>query len=92
MEPIAAMKAPERWWPKELGDNPNSTGGQNDLRYAFFGDSQRLAVQTGDAKADVYDTADHRISGVQQHQRGSTTDLRFTSQHGEFALENLTPI
>jgi hypothetical protein len=38
MKPIEPMKAPERWWPEELGEQPNSAGGQNEMRYAFFGD------------------------------------------------------
>ncbi len=44
MKPMEPMKAPERWWPEELGENPNSAGGQNETRYAFFSDQQRLAV------------------------------------------------
>jgi hypothetical protein len=53
MSPMKPMKAPERWWPDELGENPNSAGGQNETRYAFFGDKQRLAVDTGDGKVQV---------------------------------------
>ncbi len=85
------MKAPERWWPEELGENPNSAGGQNEARYAFFGDKQRLAVDTGDGIVQVYDTADHRISGVQQQQSGGGKELIFASQHGEVALAKLMP-
>src|ERR1700722_15061370 len=33
-----------QWWPAELG-NPASAGAQNDLRYAFFSDPRRLAIQ-----------------------------------------------
>ena len=44
------MKAPERWWPEELGENPSSAGGQNDARYAFFGEKRRLAVDAGDGR------------------------------------------
>lgn len=40
MKPMEPMKTPERWWPQELGENPNSAGGQNETRYAFFGDKQ----------------------------------------------------
>jgi hypothetical protein len=50
MKPMEPMKAPERWWPEELGEQPNSAGGQNEMRYAFFGDQHRLAVDTGDGK------------------------------------------
>jgi hypothetical protein len=91
MKPMEPMKAPERWWPEELGENPNSAGGQNETRYAFFGDQKRLAVDTGDGKVQVYDTGDHRISGVQQHQSGSGRKVTFTSQHGEVDLATLKP-
>ena len=90
-EPMAPMKAPERWWPEELGEHPNSAGGQNETRYAFFGDHKRLAVDTGDGKVQLYDTGDHRISGVQQHQSGSGRKVTFTSQHGEVDLATLKP-
>jgi hypothetical protein len=90
MTPMKPMQAPQRWWPEELGENPNSAGGQNESRYAFFGEQQRLAVDSGDGKVRVYDTGDHRISGVQQHQSGGgVRKVTFTSQHGEVALEKL---
>jgi hypothetical protein len=56
MKPIEPMKARIRWWLEELGEQPNSAGGQNEMRYAFFGDRQRLAVDTGDGKVQVYET------------------------------------
>jgi hypothetical protein len=62
------MEAPIRWWPEELGEQANSAGGQNEMRYAFFSDQQRLVVDTGDGKVQVYETEDHRISSVQQHE------------------------
>ncbi|MEO7599123.1 MAG: hypothetical protein ABIV50_09350 [Opitutus sp.] len=83
------MKAPERWWPQELGENPDSAGGQNETRYAFFGERKRLAVDLGNGNIRLYDTGDHRISGVQQHQNGSEQKVTFTSQHGEVALTTL---
>jgi hypothetical protein len=92
MTPMKPMQAPKRWWPEGLGENPNSAGGQNETRYAFFGDKKRLAVDLGDGKIQVYDTGDHRISGVQQHQDGSGRKVTFTSQHGEVDLEKLKRI
>lgn len=92
MKPLEPMKAPERWWPEGLGENPNSAGGQNEARYAFFGDKQRLAVDTGDGKVQVYDTRDHRITGVQQHQGSGGRKVTFTSQHGEVDLSALTKV
>jgi hypothetical protein len=91
MKPMAPMKAPERWWPEELGEHPNSAGGQNETRYAFFGDQKRLAVDSGDGKVQLYDTGDHRISDVQQHQSGRGKKVTFTSQHGEVDLARLKP-
>lgn len=88
MSPMPPMKAPARWWPEGLGD-PDSTGGQNETRYAFFAGPQRLAVDRGDGNVEVYDTGDHHISGVQQHQSGRGRTVAFTSQHGEVDLGTL---
>jgi len=92
MKPMAPMKAPARWWPEELGENPSSAGGQNETRYAFFGDKKRLAVDTGDGHVRIYDTGDHRISGVQQHQNDSGRKVSFTSQNGEVELTALKAV
>ena len=89
MQPMKPMKALRRWWPEELGESPDSAGGQNKTRYAFFGDRRRLAIDTGDGQVQVYDTGDHRISGVQQHQGGNGKKVTFTSQHGEVDLAEL---
>jgi hypothetical protein len=91
MKSMEPMKEPVRWWPEELGEQPNSAGGQNEMRYAFFGDQQRLAVDTGDGKVQVYETGDHCISGVQQHHSGSERKVTFTSQKGEVDLAALKP-
>jgi hypothetical protein len=37
----------------------------------------------------LYDTGDHRISGVQQHQTCGGREVTFTSQHGEIDLATL---
>jgi hypothetical protein len=89
MEPMEPMQAPARWWPEGLGENPNSAGGQNDTRYAFFAGKQRLAVDLGDGNVQIYDTGDHRISGVQQSQSGARKHVVFTSQHGAVDLAQL---
>ncbi|MEO6569020.1 MAG: hypothetical protein ABIO94_09690 [Opitutaceae bacterium] len=54
--------------------------------------AQRLAVDRGDGKALLFDTGDHRISGVQQHQDGGGRKVTFTSQHGKVDLETLKPV
>jgi len=69
----------EAWWPGALG-TPASTGGQNDVRYAYFPDRRRLAIAMNGA-VTVYDTLDHRIGGFGQ-QQGGTSRVTFTSDHG----------
>jgi hypothetical protein len=73
-------------WPAELG-RPSSTGSQNDMHYAVFPDTRRLAINVG-GRTTVYDTADHSISGLSQ-QQGGDQRIAFTSQHGPICLESL---
>ncbi|SAL28623.1 SHOCT domain-containing protein [Caballeronia humi] len=82
----AAPGTSDDWWPADLGW-PNSTGAQNDVRYAFFAQPRRLAIEIH-GKSTVYDTLDHQISGFSQQQsRGGS--LTFTSQHGLVAVASL---
>jgi hypothetical protein len=74
------------WWPAELG-GAASAGAQNDLRYAFFPGPRRLAIQQG-GRVRVYDTGEHRISGVSQAQSGDQT-LTFYSQFGLVRVADL---
>lgn len=76
-------------WPAGLGQ-PSSTGSQNSLRYAVFPQTRRLAIDFG-GRIEVYDTGDHRISGVSQQQSGDQS-LTFTSQHGLVSLSDLTRV
>src|SRR5208282_4368766 len=78
--------APGSWWPAELG-SPASLGAQNDLRYAYFPDSRRLAIQQG-GRVSVYNSGEHRISGVSQ-QQGGDQSVTFTSQFGVVRLADL---
>ena len=89
MKPMEPMEAPVRWWPEALGEQPNSAGGQNGMRYAFFGDQQRLAVDTGDGKVQVYETENHRISGVRQHE--SSIGGRLQPKAQRRTIRNLRP-
>lgn len=73
-------------WPAGLG-RPSSTGSQNDMHYAVFPDTGRLAIAVG-GRITVYDTADHRIGGLSQ-QQGGDQRMAFTSQHGPICLESL---
>lgn len=76
----------DNWYPSELGA-PNSTGSQNNVRYAYFANMQRLAVETG-GDVWVYDTLDHQIGGFSQ-QQGTGGSITFTSQYGTVNLASL---
>ena len=67
------------WWPADLG-RPTSIGAQNDVRYAYFAQTRRLAIEVN-GKVTLYDTLDHQISGFSQ-QQSSGGSLTFSSQHG----------
>jgi hypothetical protein len=75
------------WWPGDLGV-PSSAGGQNDVRYAFFPGTRRLAIQFGGV-TKVFDTGDHHIGGVQQQQGTGYSSVSFTSQFGTFGVSSL---
>ncbi len=77
------------WWPNDLGE-PGSVGAQNDMRYAVFPSSRRLAISDG-GTVTVYDTGDHRISGVSQAQSTGQT-LTFTSQDGLVRVSDLAKL
>ncbi|MBD0271514.1 MAG: hypothetical protein ICV73_06250 [Acetobacteraceae bacterium] len=88
MQPMKPMDPGPVWWPDDLGQ-PASSGGQNGVRYAFFPD-RRLAVQR-DGEVALYDSGDHRITGVSQSQ-GSGRSPAFTSQRGEVTLDQLRKV
>jgi hypothetical protein len=74
------------WWPAGLG-RPSSTGSQDGMRYAYFPESRRLAIESGSGVA-LYDTGEHAISGVSQ----SNGALSFTGSGGAVALDRLRRI
>lgn len=75
------------WWPGDLGV-PSTSGSQNNLRYAWFPATRRLAVDLG-GSVWVYDTGAHQIGGVSQQQSGGGMTLTFTSQYGVVSLASL---
>ncbi|MDD2814669.1 MAG: SHOCT domain-containing protein [Thiotrichaceae bacterium] len=74
------------WWPNDLG-SPSSSGAQNNVRYAYFPSTHRLAVDIN-GQVSVYDTLDHQIGGVSQ-QQGYGASVIFTSQYGTVDVLNL---
>ncbi len=75
-----------RWWPPELGE-PSATGAQNLVKYAYFAQLRRLAVDAG-GECWVYDTQDHQIGGFSQQQGGGSS-ITFSSQYGVVDLASL---
>lgn len=84
--PAGGSAGSNHWWPGDLG-RPSSSGAQNDIRYAFFPETRRLAVQR-DGHVSVFDTQDHSIGGVSQQQGGGSS-LTFTSQYGTVSTLSL---
>ncbi len=77
------------WWPADLGQ-PGSTGAQNNLRYAYFPNAQRLAIDVN-GQVTVYDTGNHQIGGFGQQQSGDQS-ITFTSQFGTVRVADLPVI
>jgi hypothetical protein len=85
------LSAAHGWWPEELG-LPSSTGGQNDISYAVFPSTRRLAIRFNN-QLHLFDTGDHMIGGVSQSQNGiGLSTLSFQSQQGTLAVTQLRPI
>jgi len=81
--------APPDWWGPEL-KWPNSSGGQNGMRYAWFSQAHRLAIESN-GQVIIYDTLDHQIGGVSQQQSGGYS-VTFSSQYGYVDLSRLPVI
>lgn len=74
------------WWPSDLRW-PNSTGAQNGVRYAYFGQARRLVIEVN-GQVTVYDTLDHQIGGFSQQQSYGGS-LSFSSQYGLIDVASL---
>jgi hypothetical protein len=79
----------DTWWPEELG-SPSATGAQNDMRYAYFPDSGRLAVQVN-GQVSLYDAGEHRIGGFSQ-QQGGGGGVVFSTPAGVVSLSSLAAV
>ena len=77
------------WWPSDLRW-PNSTGAQNGVRYAYFSQARRLAIELN-GRVTVYDTLDHNIGGFSQ-QQSSGGSISFNSQYGLIDVASLPVI
>lgn len=71
----------KKWWSSEH-HNPTFSGGQNNIRYAYFVSQHRLVIQQ-DSKELTYDTSPHILSGVSQQQTNTIKNLAFHTQGGQ---------
>ncbi|MDY6992602.1 MAG: SHOCT domain-containing protein [Pseudomonadota bacterium] len=76
----------EPWWPNDLG-KPSATGGQNNMRYAYFADTARLAIDVN-GHVTLHDTLDHQITGVAQQPEIDVLPT-FTTQNGVIKVADL---
>ena len=83
------LAAQPNWWGPDL-KFPNTSGGQNGMRYAYFAQARRLAIESN-GQVIVYDTLDHNIGGVSQQQSGGYS-VTFSSQYGYVDLSRLPVI
>ena len=74
------------WWGPDLRW-PNSTGAQNGVRYAYFAQARRLAIEVN-GQVTIYDTLDHQIGGFSQQQSYGGS-LGFNSQYGLIDVASL---
>ncbi|MFZ2727352.1 MAG: SHOCT domain-containing protein [Methylococcaceae bacterium] len=77
------------WWPAGL-QFPNSTGSQNNSRYAYFASIRRLAIEAN-GHVTLYDTLDHQIGGFSQ-QQSIGGSMCFNSQYGLIDVASLPVI
>lgn len=84
-----AAESSGNWWPANLGV-PTASGAQNNVRYAYFAGTRRLAIEIN-KHVTVYDTHEHQISGVSQQQSAGGS-LTFTSQYGFVNVADLPVI
>ncbi|MEO5661073.1 MAG: SHOCT domain-containing protein [Polaromonas sp.] len=92
MNPTASLFIPPApgtssdWWGPTLRW-PNSTGAQNGVRYAYFAQAHRLAIELN-GKVTIYDTLDHQIGGFSQQQSYGGS-ISFNSQYGLIDVTSL---
>jgi hypothetical protein len=79
------------WYPSEFG-SPSSSGGQNNMRYAYFPNpTDRLVVELN-GYMTVYNTFGYNISGVSQQQSGNGFNLQFSCQYGYVDVNSLPQV
>lgn len=83
-------EAHDGWWPDSY-PRPDSTGGQNDVRYAYFAHSNRLLVERAGV-VTAYDTTGHIVFGAGQQQGGGASKLTLSTDVGMIPLESLPTV
>ena len=82
-----ARRESSAWWPSEYTSSPAATGGQNDMRYAYFPREKALVVEQ-EGKIVVYDATGHEFHGFGQQQT-SSSGFKLRSTLGSIDLSKL---
>lgn len=86
MKPLSFSEA--IWWKSAGLESVDTSGGQNDLAYAYSAKQNRLAVKRGEA-ISLYDTKGYRIHGVSQQQSNAHKTLLIHTDQGDITLSEL---
>lgn len=77
-------------WPTELGI-ASTSGTSADMRYAYFPQNRRLAVEYGGVLT-IYDTAEYQFRGMLQAHPAETLGISILTQRGRVRLTDLVTV
>jgi len=84
--PGCTPRVMDPWWGEGLG-RATTIGSQNGVRYAYFPDDERLALEN-DGRLTLYDTKGYEITGVSQEQSNGWS-LCFATPEGMVSPDKL---
>jgi hypothetical protein len=77
-------------WPSELGI-PSTSGTSPEMRYAYFPQSRRLAVEWSGVLT-IYDTAEYQFRGMLQPHSAEAVSISILTQRGRIRLADLAAV
>ncbi|GAB4454169.1 MAG: hypothetical protein OHK0029_08480 [Armatimonadaceae bacterium] len=88
---LSEVKANAPWWSAGHEDwgIPSTAGSQNEMRYAYFGERDRVVIEHN-GSLTVYDTTGYRITGASQQQSDDYGTMVFQTEQGPLPLSRLT--
>lgn len=85
----AQVPTSNSWWPAELG-LASTSGTSEELRYAYFPQDRRLAVESG-GTLTIYDIGDYQFRGLLQAQSAGGA-ITIMTQRGRMRLSDFATI